>query len=146
MLVEIQALVGETSYGTPQRLAANVDRSRLAMILAVSNGAPDCTWARSTFTHRRRNLASSSRQPISASLSRSLRLFEAFRCPPRRRPSANSAFRVKFAPVAQRARRIAEARKLGFETIVTPPGPPGERDGATAEYADIARAIAAVLG
>jgi DNA repair protein RadA/Sms len=35
VLVEIQALVGETSYGTPQRLAANVDRARLAMILAV---------------------------------------------------------------------------------------------------------------
>ena len=35
VLVEIQALVGDTSYGTPQRLAANVDRARLAMILAV---------------------------------------------------------------------------------------------------------------
>ena len=35
LLVEVQALVGETSYGTPRRLANNVDQQRLAMILAV---------------------------------------------------------------------------------------------------------------
>ena len=35
VLVEVQALVGETSYGTPRRLANNLDQQRLAMILAV---------------------------------------------------------------------------------------------------------------
>jgi DNA repair protein RadA/Sms len=35
VLVEIQALVGEAAYGTPRRLAANVDSARLAMIIAI---------------------------------------------------------------------------------------------------------------
>ncbi len=35
MLIEVQALVGEASYGTPRRLANNLDQQRLAMILAV---------------------------------------------------------------------------------------------------------------
>lgn len=35
VLVEVQALVGESSYGTPRRLANNLDQQRLAMILAV---------------------------------------------------------------------------------------------------------------
>lgn len=35
VLVEIQALVGEATYGTPRRLGANIDPNRLAMVLAV---------------------------------------------------------------------------------------------------------------
>ncbi|HXP92730.1 MAG TPA: DNA repair protein RadA, partial [Candidatus Binatia bacterium] len=35
ILVEVQALVGEAAYGTPRRLAANLDAARLAMIIAV---------------------------------------------------------------------------------------------------------------
>ncbi|HZZ01217.1 MAG TPA: DNA repair protein RadA [Candidatus Baltobacteraceae bacterium] len=35
VLVEVQALVGESSYGTPRRLANNLDQQRVAMILAV---------------------------------------------------------------------------------------------------------------
>jgi len=35
LLIEVQALVGETSYGMPRRLANNLDQQRLAMILAV---------------------------------------------------------------------------------------------------------------
>jgi DNA repair protein RadA/Sms len=35
VLVEIQALVGETAYGTPRRLATNVDPARLTTIVAI---------------------------------------------------------------------------------------------------------------
>jgi DNA repair protein RadA/Sms len=35
VLIEVQALVGEASYGTPRRLANNLDQQRLAMVLAV---------------------------------------------------------------------------------------------------------------
>lgn len=35
VLIEVQALIGETSYGTPRRLANNLDQQRVAMILAV---------------------------------------------------------------------------------------------------------------
>jgi DNA repair protein RadA/Sms len=48
-------------------------------------------------------------------------------------------------PVAQRARRIAEARKLGFETIVAPPSNAKEQGDEATAVPDIARAIAAVL-
>ncbi|MGB8908402.1 MAG: DNA repair protein RadA [Candidatus Cybelea sp.] len=35
VLIEVQALVGEAAYGTPRRLANNLDQQRLAMIIAV---------------------------------------------------------------------------------------------------------------
>jgi DNA repair protein RadA/Sms len=35
ILIEVQALVGEAAYGTPRRLANNLDQQRLAMIIAV---------------------------------------------------------------------------------------------------------------
>jgi DNA repair protein RadA/Sms len=35
VLIEVQALVGEAGYGTPRRLANNLDQQRLAMIIAV---------------------------------------------------------------------------------------------------------------
>ena len=114
VLVEIQALVGETSYGTPQRLAANVDRARLAMILAV--------------LERRAGMALGSHD-VYASVAGGLRIAE---------PAADlgialaiaSAFRGRPLPpgtvafgelglsgevraVSQRARRTHEARKLG---------------------------------
>jgi len=147
VLVEIQALVGETSYGTPQRLAANVDRARLAMILAV--------------LERRAGMHLGTHD-VYASVAGGLRVSE---------PAADlgialavaSAFRgialpaglVAFGelglsgevrPVAQRARRANEARKLGFATIVAPPGPAREANAAEIVARDVSGAIAATLG
>jgi len=147
VLVEIQALVGETSYGTPQRLAANVDRARLAMILAV--------------LERRAGMHIGS-QDVYASVAGGLKINE---------PAADlgialaiaSAFRGRALPpgtaafgelglsgevrgVAQRSRRIAEARKLGFRTIVAPPGSQDANDEGVIVARDINAALAAVLG
>jgi DNA repair protein RadA/Sms len=147
VLVEIQALVGETSYGTPQRLAANLDRARLAMILAV--------------LERRAGLQLGTHD-VYASVAGGLRVLE---------PAADlgialaiaSAFRgvalpagsVAFGelglsgevrPVSQRARRTNEARKLGFTTVVAPPGPTRDAREAVLVARDIATAIAATLG
>jgi DNA repair protein RadA/Sms len=148
VLVEIQALVGETSYGTPQRLAANVDRARMAMILAV--------------LERRAGMHLGSHD-VYASVAGGLRVNE---------PAADlgialaiaSAFRGVAMPagtvafgelglsgevraVAQRARRAGEARKLGFTTVVAPHGTARERDAeTTVAVRDIAGAIAATLG
>ncbi len=147
VLVEIQALVGETSYGTPQRLAANVDRARLAMILAV--------------LERRAGMALGS-QDVYASVAGGLRISE---------PAADlgialaiaSAFRGIALPAgtaafgelglsgevratAARARRVGEARKLGFTTVVAPPGPSASRDDGTLAVRDIAEAIRTTLG
>jgi DNA repair protein RadA/Sms len=146
VLIEIQALVGETAYGTPQRLAANVDRSRLAMILAVlERRAGMHLGAFDVYA----SVAGGLRvvEPA-ADLGIALAVASAFRGVPL--PPATAAFGElglsgEVRPVAQRARRIAEARKLGFEAIVAPPSNAKEHDGATS-VPDVASAIAAVLG
>jgi DNA repair protein RadA/Sms len=147
VLVEIQALVGETSYGTPQRLAANVDRARLAMILAV--------------LERRAGMALGSHD-VYASVAGGLRIAE---------PAADlgialaiaSAFRGRpLAPgtvafgelglsgevraVSQRARRTNEARKLGFTHVVAPPGTARDGNDGSIVAADLSSAVAATLG
>ncbi len=147
VLVEIQALVGETSYGTPQRLAANVDRARLAMILAV--------------LERRAGMHLGT-YDVYASVAGGLRINE---------PAADlgialavaSAFRGVALPagtvafgelglsgevraVSQRSRRMGEARKLGFERIVAPPGPAKSCGEDLVIARDIAGAVASVLG
>jgi DNA repair protein RadA/Sms len=147
VLVEIQALVGETSYGTPQRLAANVDRARLAMILAV--------------LERRAGMHLGTHD-VYASVAGGLRVSE---------PAADlgialavaSAFRGIALPagtvafgelglsgevraVSQRSRRANEARKLGFDAIVAPPGTSRDRVDGILIARDIATAVAATLG
>ena len=121
VLVEIQALVADAAYGTPRRLAANVDQARLAMILAV--------------LERRAGMHLGG-MDVYASVAGGLRIVE---------PAADlgialaiaSAFRnvpidahtVAFGEiglsgevrrVAQSSRRIAESRKLGFTHAIAP--------------------------
>jgi DNA repair protein RadA/Sms len=136
VLIEVQALVGETSYGTPRRLANNLDQQRLAMILAV--------------LERRVGLQLGTHD-VYASVAGGLRVNE---------PAADlgialaiaSSFRnVALAPdvaafgelglsgelrtVAATDRREAEARKLGYTTLITP-----------AAARDVAQAIHMALG
>jgi DNA repair protein RadA/Sms len=148
VLVEVQALVGETGYGTPRRLAANLDPARLAMVIAV--------------LERRAGMSLGSFD-VYASVAGGLRVIE---------PAADlgvalaiaSAFRgvalpadgVAFGelglsgevrPVAQRSRRIAEAHRLGFSTVVAPPGDAPRRDGLrVTPVRDVASAIRSTLG
>ncbi|MDQ2909264.1 MAG: DNA repair protein RadA [Candidatus Eremiobacteraeota bacterium] len=147
VLVEIQALVGETSYGTPQRLAANLDRARLAMILAV--------------LERRAGMALGT-QDVYASVAGGLRIAEpgadlgialaiasAFRGVPL--PAATAVFGElglsgEIRAVAQRGRRSNEARRLGFTTVIAPPGGRERSDDRAISIAqDIAAAVAATL-
>lgn len=136
VLIEVQALVGETSYGTPRRLANNLDQARLAMILAV--------------LERRVGLQLGSHD-VYASVAGGLRVVE---------PAADlgialaiaSSFRNVALPthaaafgelglsgevraVGAMARRTAEARKLGYTTIYSPDN-----------CADVAQAIRTALG
>ncbi|HET9029572.1 MAG TPA: DNA repair protein RadA [Candidatus Aquilonibacter sp.] len=135
VLIEVQALVGETSYGTPRRLANNLDQARLAMILAV--------------LERRVGLHLGTHD-VYASVAGGLRVNE---------PAADlgialaiaSSFRNvaladdvaafgelglsgELRAVGASPRREAEARKLGYRTLVTP-----------STHRDIASAISAVL-
>ncbi|HVS46526.1 MAG TPA: DNA repair protein RadA [Verrucomicrobiae bacterium] len=135
VLIEVQALVGETSYGTPRRLANNLDQGRLAMILAV--------------LERRVGLQLGSHD-VYASVAGGLRVIE---------PAADlgialaiaSSFRNVALPldaaaygelglsgevraVSGSARRDAEARKLGYRTLYSPEN-----------CADVAQAIQTAL-
>lgn len=121
VLVEVQALVGESSYGTPRRLANNLDQQRLAMILAV--------------LERRAGLHLGSHD-VYASIAGGLRVSE---------PAADlgialaiaSSFRnAALAPdvavfgelglsgevraVSASERRESEARKLGYTRVLSP--------------------------
>ncbi len=135
VLIEVQALVGESGYGTPRRLANNFDQQRLAMIIAI--------------LERRAGFALGTHD-VYASVAGGLRVSE---------PAADlgialaiaSSFRnialdanvavfgelglsgeVRAVNAAQR--REAEARKLGYAQIVSP-----------ASARDIAAAIATTL-
>ena len=136
VLIEVQALVGETSYGTPRRLANNLDQQRLAMILAV--------------LERRAGFALGTHD-VYASVAGGLRVSE---------PAADlgvalaiaSSFRNAAVPshvavfgelglsgevraVAGAERREAEARKLGYSEVISP-----------ANTSDIVAAIQMALG
>jgi DNA repair protein RadA/Sms len=147
VLVEIQALVGETSYGTPQRLAANVDRARLAMILAVlERRAGMSIGAHDVYASVAGGLKIN--EPA-ADLGIALAIASAFRG--RSLPAGTAAFGElglsgEVRGVSQRSRRIAEARKLGFRTIVAPQGSQDVRDEGVIVARDINAALAAVLG
>jgi DNA repair protein RadA/Sms len=135
VLVEVQALVGETSYGTPRRLANNIDQARLAMIIAV--------------LERRAGLHLGTHD-IYASVAGGLRVNEpaadlgiALAIASSFRNRALTADAVAFGElglsgevraVNAASRRIAEANKLGYRTLYTPQN-----------CADIAAAIEAAL-
>jgi DNA repair protein RadA/Sms len=133
VLAEVQALVGESSYGTPRRLANNVDQARLAMIIAV--------------LERRAGLALGMHD-IYASVAGGLRIAEpaadlgialAIASSLRNRPLPADAVAFgelglsgEVRAVNAASRRIAEANKLGYRTLYTPQN-----------CADIAQAIEA---
>jgi DNA repair protein RadA/Sms len=147
VLVEIQALVGETRYGTPQRLAANVDRARLAMILAVLERRAGLLLGSSDVYA---SVAGGLRvtEPA-ADLGIALAIASAFRGLPLARGTVafgELGLSGEVRPVAQRARRIGEARKLGFTTIVAPAAAGSGSSADTVVATDVAAAIAATLG
>jgi DNA repair protein RadA/Sms len=141
VLVEIQALVADAAYGTPRRLAANLDQARLAMILAV--------------LERRAGMHLGG-MDVYASVAGGLRITE---------PAADlgialaiaSAFRNRPLPgdlvafgeiglsgevrrVSQTARRLGEARKLGFTRTIAP-SDRNSADGVTDVGTALARAF-----
>ena len=148
VLVEIQALVGETAYGTPQRLAANIDRARLAMILAVlERRAGLHLGAHDVYASVAGGLRIN--EPA-ADLGIALAIASAFRGVPLQAGTAafgEIGLSGEVRPVSQRARRVAEAKKLGFAHAIAPPtgGRSSEADGTTIAR-DIAEAIVAALG
>ncbi|HEY0799120.1 MAG TPA: magnesium chelatase domain-containing protein, partial [Candidatus Baltobacteraceae bacterium] len=136
VLVEIQSLVGETSYGTPRRLAANLDPARLAMVIAVlERRAGMALGTHDVYASVAGGLRVS--EPA-ADLGIALAIASAFRNIPLTADAVafgELGLSGEIRPVAQTPRRVAEAKRLGFKTIYAPAG-----------LADIASAIRQALG
>ncbi len=136
VLIEVQGLVGEATYGTPRRLANNLDQQRLAMIIAVLE---------------RRAGFSLGTHDVYASVAGGLRVVEpaadlgialAIASSFRNAPIAASVavfgevgLSGEVRTVGAAERREAEARKLGYSHVISP-----------ANTNDIATAIREVLG
>lgn len=135
ILVEVQALVGESAYGTPRRLANNVDQARLAMIIAVLERRAGMQLG----THDiYASVAGGLRiSEPAADLGIALAIASSFR---NRAISADAAafgelgLSGEIRSVSAASRRVAEANKLGYRTMFTPQNCP-----------DIARAISMAL-
>ena len=135
VLIEVQALVGESSYGTPRRLANNLDQGRLAMILAVLERRVGMHLG----THDvYASVAGGLRvNEPAADLGIALAITSSFRnrpLPPHTVAFGELGLSGELRGVNASARREAEARKLGYRTIVSPE-----------HYRDVASAIDAVL-
>ncbi len=121
VLVEVQALVGESSYGTPRRLANNVDQARLAMIIAVLERRAGLQLGQHDVYA---SVAGGLRvQEPAADLGIALAIASSFR----NRPLAADAAAFgelglsgEIRAVNAAARRVAEANKLGYRTLYTP--------------------------
>ncbi len=146
VLVEIQALVGEAAYGTPRRLAANVDAARLAMILAIlDRRAGMHLGAQDVYASVAGGLRIG--EPA-ADLAIALAVASAFRGAPLPRGSVafgELGLSGEVRAVSQRGRRISEAHRLGFTRIFAPPARTSD-DGDVVHVGDIARALAEALG
>jgi DNA repair protein RadA/Sms len=135
VLVEVQALVGESSYGTPRRLANNLDQARLAMILAVLERRVGMHLG----THDvYASVAGGLRvNEPAVDLGIALAIASSFRdrpLPPHSAAFGELGLSGELRSVNASARREAEARKLGYRTIFSPE-----------QYRDVASAIAAAL-
>ncbi len=136
VLIEVQALVGETSYGTPRRLANNLDQQRLAMILAVlERRAGLKLGAHDVYA----SVAGGLRvvEPA-ADLGIALAIASSFRnaaLPPATAVYGELGLSGEIRAVNASDRRSAEARKLGYDDLISP-------DNA----ADIIQAIGRALG
>ncbi len=121
VLIEVQALVGETSFGTPRRLANNVDQQRLAMILAIlERRAGMQLGTHDVYVSVAGGLRVS--EPA-ADLGIALAVASSFRNRPIRADAAafgELGLSGELRAVNAAARREAEARKLGYRTILSP--------------------------
>ena len=135
ILIEIQALVGETAYGTPRRLAANLDQPRLAMVLAVlERRAGMHLGQHDVYASVAGGLKIS--EPA-ADLGIALAIASAFRnvaLPQDAAAFGELGLSGEIRAVHASARRASEARRLGFRTLISPES-----------AADIGRAIEAAL-
>ncbi len=123
VLIEVQALVGETAYGTPRRLAANLDPARLAMILAVLERHAGLQLG--TFDVYASVAGGLRVTEPAADLGIALAIASAFRgvaLDPHLAAFGELGLSGEVRAVSQSLRRKAEAQRLGFSRVLAPAG------------------------
>jgi DNA repair protein RadA/Sms len=121
LLVEVQALVAPTHFANPQRVAQGIDARRLAVVIAVLQKRAGLSLAGADVFV---NVAGGIRlEEPAADLGLALALASSFRDKPI--PADCVAIGEvglggELRPVPQLARRIAEARRLGFRAAIVP--------------------------
>ncbi|HSQ59763.1 MAG TPA: DNA repair protein RadA [Acidobacteriota bacterium] len=121
LLVELQALVAPTHFANPQRVAQGIDSRRLAVVIAVLQKRAGLSLAGADVFV---NVAGGIRlEEPAADLGLALALASSFRDKPVA-PDCVAVGEVglggELRPVPQLARRIAEARRLGFRSAIVP--------------------------
>lgn len=121
LLVEVQALVGSSSYGTPRRTCQGVDHNRVALLVAIleRHGGLQLN-ALDIFA----NVAGGFRlDEPSADLAVAMALVSSFRGKPLPRHMAlfgEIGLTGEIRAVGQAETRIKEAKKLGFTQVMIP--------------------------
>lgn len=132
VLAEVQALVANSSYGTPRRSVVGWDNNRLAMLLAVLEARCGVTLAgRDVYL----SVAGGYRiQEPAGDLAAAAALLTSLTDQP---PPEKSVFFGEVAlsgairPVARMEQRLKEAKRLGFERAFVPEGAPTSVKGLT---------------
>jgi DNA repair protein RadA/Sms len=121
VLIEVQALVGEASFGTPRRLANNLDQQRLAMVLAVlERRAGLHLGAHDVYASVAGGLRVG--EPA-ADLGIALAIASSFRnvaLPPDTAVFGELGLSGELRAVNAADRRTAEARKHGYASVISP--------------------------
>jgi len=121
LLVEVQALVAPTHFANPQRVAQGIDSRRLAVVIAVLQKRANLSLAGADVFV---NVAGGIRlEEPATDLGLALALASSFRDKPVS-PDLLAVGEVglggELRPVPQLARRIAEAKRLGFRSAIVP--------------------------
>jgi DNA repair protein RadA/Sms len=138
VLVEIQALIAPTSYGTPRRAVVGWDGNRLAMVLAVLEARCGLQiGARDIYLNVAGGLRIS--EPA-ADLAVAAALVSALTLEPM--PADTVVFGEiglsgEIRPVGQAEARLKEAAKLGFGTAIAPARRSSRQNGAAKDRGDV---------
>jgi len=147
LAVEIQALVAPAGYGSPRRATTGIDVNRVLMLIAVlARHAGLNLTGHDVYV----NVAGGLRiEEPAADLAVAAALASSLRERPVRHGTLLAgeialSGRLRRAPRAER--RLAEARRLGFERLITGPAPGDERhDRALVTILDLRSALATAL-
>ncbi|HSM40996.1 MAG TPA: DNA repair protein RadA [Afifellaceae bacterium] len=123
LLVEVQALVAETSLGTPRRAVVGWDPSRLAMILAVLEARCGVRFGQfDVYLNVAGGLRLSEPAADLAVAAALISSRSGVATPPETVYFGEVSLSGAVRPVAQTATRLREAEKLGFLRAVVPAG------------------------